>query len=631
MRLYADSSQQFVRDATQNYIAEKLRDAFLSQYRYQPSPGEVQSWRNSLRALSLVIQYAGLTDHGILLEYQLPLTSRRLDCMIVGKDGQGADHAVIVELKQWEECEASDGDNELTTWLGGAPRDVLHPSVQVGQYHTYLQDMHTAFYQGDAPVTLHACAYLHNYAYDGADVLFAPKFAEALQRFPVFTADDVDALSEYLGARLGGGDGMEVLRRVEQSRYRPSKKLMNHVGELIKGKEEYVLLDEQLLVYDRIFALAREGFQHRKKHAVIIKGGPGTGKSVIALNVMADLLLAGINAHYATGSKAFTETLQAIIGSRGAAQFKYFMSYVAAQPNEVDVLICDEAHRIRASSVDRFKPASKRSGLPQVDELLRAAKVTVFFVDDFQGVRPNEIGSTSYLKTAAEKAGARVHEYALEAQFRCSGSDAFVNWIDNSLGIRRTANVIWDQHETFEFRIFGSPDELESAIRQKASEGVSARVTAGFCWNWSAPNPDGTLVEDVVIGGYRRPWNAKPKARRLARGIPKASLWAHDPGGIDQVGCVYTAQGFDFDYVGVIFGPDLTYDFDAQGWTAHRDRSADRTVRRSRPEEFRALVKNTYRVLLTRGLKGCYVYFADKDTERFFKSRIEATGAGTGA
>ena len=239
-------------------------------------------------------------------------------------------------------------------------------------------------------------------------------------------------------------------------------------------------------------------------------------------------------------------------------------------------------------------------------------------------MRPGEIGSVQYIKEHAEKNGCNVYEYELKAQFRCNGSDAFVNWINNTLGIKRTANTIWDLHEEFDFQILDSPEELEAAIRSKVDEGFNGRLTAGFCWPWSRkPNGDGSLYNDVVIGDYKRPWNARPDATKLAKNIPKSNFWAHDPNGIDQIGCIYTAQGFEFDYVGVIFGKDLVYNLDGQKWDGHVERSEDTVVKRSKGM-FTNLVKNTYRVLLSRGMKGCYVYFEDKDTERFFKTRIES-------
>jgi len=624
MRLWAGTSQQFIEDTVQNQIAEKLKIAFFEYFRYNPSPSEVSSWRNSLRAVSLVFQSANLLDHGIILEYQLPLSSKRLDCLICGKNGEHSDNAVIIELKQWEKCTDAPGENEIATWMGGAVREHLHPSVQVGQYKLYLEDTHEAFNATNNPISLSACTYLHNYNYVEGDVLLLEKFKDAVRDYPLFSANDVTGLKSYLTNRLDGGEGIDVLNRVEQSKYRPSKKLMEHVGNIIRGKSEYVLLDDQLIVYDKIFACAKEGFHDKQKTIVVIKGGPGTGKSVIAINLMADLLLKGYNAHYATGSRAFTETLRKIIGTRGAAQFKYFNSYSDAELNAVDVLICDEAHRLRKTSESRFTKKENRLDIPQIEELVNAAKISVFFIDDDQVVRPGEIGSVSYIKEFAEKNKCRLFEYELETQFRCNGSEAFVNWVNNTLGIRRTANVLWDLKEEFDFKIFDSPEALENAIRQKVKEGSTGRVTAGYCWRWNLPKSDGTLIDDVIIGDYKRPWDAKPEARFLAPGIPKASLWAYDPNGINQVGCVYTAQGFEFDYVGVIIGKDLVYNFDKQTWEGHSEHSADSVVKRSK-EDFVRHVKNTYRVLLTRGMKGCYVYFVDKDTERFIRTRLENT------
>jgi hypothetical protein len=622
MRLYAGTSQQFIQDTVQNQIAEKLRLAFFNYFRYYPSPGEINSWKNSLRAVSQVFQYSNLLDHGIVLEYQLPLTSKRLDCIICGKDGNKKDNAVIIELKQWDKCEEATGENEVITWVGGGKREVLHPSVQVGQYKVYLEDTHTAFNVEDDPIFLNACTYMHNYNYYSEDVIFSAKFKDILEKCPLFTADDVNKMKDYLINKLSAGNGTTVLKRIEESKYRPNKKLMDHVGNVIKGKSEYILLDEQLIVYDKVCSCAKEGFHDKQKTIIIVKGGPGTGKSVIAINLMADLLLKGYNAHYATGSRAFTETLRKIIGTRGSAQFKYFNSYSDAEENAVDVLIADEAHRLRETSVSRFTKRDKRLDIPQIEELVKASKVCVFFIDDDQIVRPGEIGSVNYIKEYSLKKNCKVFEYELEAQFRCNGSNAFVNWINNTLGIKRTANVIWDLHEEFDFKVFKSPEALERAIREKVDQGYTGRVTAGFCWPWSMPNQDGTLKDDVIIGDYRRPWDAKPEARKLAPGIPKASLWAYDKNGINQVGCVYTAQGFEFDYVGVIFGPDLVYNFETQKWEGHLEHSADSIVKRSK-ENFTNLVKNTYRVLLSRGMKGCYVYFMDENTEKFFRTRIE--------
>ena len=269
-------SSSFIQDAIHNQIAEKLKDAFFRAYRYNPSPSEINSWRNSLRAISQVFQEASLTDHGVLLEYQLPRHRKRLDCLICGKNDKNQDNAVIVELKQWERCGKANGENLVTTWVGGAEREILHPSAQVRQYQRYLEDTHTAFYEEPDSIRLSSCSYLHNYCVIKNDPLFDDVFQAVIKESPIFTADDVRSLSGYLADRLKKGSGSAVLQRIEKSQYRPSKKLMEHVGSMIKGFSEYVLLDEQLVVYEKVLNCAREGFHDRRKTVIIIKGGPGT-------------------------------------------------------------------------------------------------------------------------------------------------------------------------------------------------------------------------------------------------------------------------------------------------------------------------------------------------------------------
>lgn len=620
MQLYAGTSQQFVEDTVRSRISEKLSDSFFRHFRFHPSPNEVRAWQNSLRAMCNVIQYGSLMDHGVILEYQLPLSSRRLDCMLTGKSATAEPNAVIVELKQWDETEPSSIDGCVTTFLGGRKRDVLHPSVQVGQYHQYLVDCHTVF--SDGAVALASCSYLHNLQYDPSNELFSDRHAQALAEFPVFTGDQSTELVTYLDRRLQGGDGEEVLASVVQSKYRPSKKLLAHTSAMIRGQREYVLLDEQLVAFNAVLQRARDAFHEKQKVVVLIKGGPGTGKSVIALNLVGKLAHVGYNVQHVTGSRAFTGNIRRIVGSRASVQFRFSNNYTDAERDEIDILVMDEAHRIRKSSTNRFTPNFKRSEKPQIDELIHAAKVSAFFIDDLQIVRPGEEGSSALIRDAAGRNGAKLYEFELDAQFRCGGSDAFINWVDNTLGIRKTANTILEPDDAFECRIVDSVTELEALIREKNTTGHTARLSAGFCWPWSDPLPSGELVPDVRIGDWCMPWNAKKEAGRLAPGIPPSDYWASDPRGIDQVGCVYTAQGFEYDYAGVIFGRDLRYDPQQGTWYGDPDASFDTVVKRSR-DAFVDLVKNTYRVLLTRGMKGCYIYFQDEATRNFFRSRME--------
>jgi hypothetical protein len=626
MQLYAGPTPHFVRDSFQNAIADKLALAFEQYHRYRPPQSEVQSWRNSLRAMSQALQDGDLERTNVVLEYQLPLTSRRLDCMVLGRSPERGPAAIVVELKQWEDAVVSDVEDCVLTWLGGRERETLHPSAQVAQYGQYLRDVHTAF-QGSDAIDLDTCAYLHNAQRRKGAALLDPRYRSAIDRAPLYFGSDVDDLVDFLVDRVRDGDEGALLSRVTEGRFRPSRSLMNHVADMIEGSPVYTLLDEQLVVTNSVLRRVQRAYHEGGKAVVLVKGGPGTGKSVIAAHLVARLNRLGYATQHATGSKAFTENLRKAVGRRAREAFKYFNNYVHVDEDGLDVLVCDEAHRIRSTSNHRFTRKDRRSTRTQIEELVRASRVSVFLLDDLQVVRPLEVGSSDLIRKEAARTGAELVEYDLEAQFRCQGSEAYVNWIDNTLDIRRTPEVIWDHSQPMDFQIMRSVEELESRILEKHDQGFSARLVAGYCWPWSKERaPGGQLHDDVVIGSWKRPWNARPDMTRLAPGIPKANHWATDPAGIDQVGCVYTAQGFEFEYVGVIFGTDLRYDPTTAQWIGDPSRSHDSVVKRSK-KAFLQLVKQTYRVLLTRGMKGCYVYFLDRDTEAFVRSRMEG-GSG---
>lgn len=602
-------------------MAPRLTEAFFEYFGYRVSESEARSWRNSLRAMADVVQLADLSDHGIAVEVQLPLSSGRLDCLVTGRDAQERRQAIIVELKQWDSVGPSTIEECVVTSYGKG-RDVLHPSHQAWRYATYLRDTHSAF--ADGGIGLSACAFLHNMNEDADSPLFDAKFAAVLAEAPLFSGDQIDGLARSMRSKLEGGDGLPVLDEVLKGAYRPQKRLLEHTASMVRGETAFTLLDEQRVAFNDVIGHVERARATGERAAILVRGGPGTGKSVIAVNLLAELSGRGVVVEHATGSKSFTSTLRRRVGVRAGAQFKYFNSYGQAQ-DALEVLVCDEAHRIRASSVSRFTPRAARTDAPQVEELLKVAKTSVFFIDDLQVVRPGEMGSSELIRGAAARLGIPLVEHELETQFRCGGSDAFVGWVDNLLDLRRTPFALWDSSEEFAFDVLDSPEELDALVRSRASEGHSARLTAGFCWPWSDPRDDGTLVDDVAIGSWRRPWNAKAEQKRLAKGIPRSEFWATDPAGIDQVGCVYTAQGFEFDYAGVIWGRDLVWR-PRQGWVGQPSQNFDRVVTRGADKDlnaFTALVKQTYRVLLTRGLRGCYVYFADEQTRDFVLGRLK--------
>jgi uncharacterized protein len=619
MHLYRGSTDQFIADAVRARLSSQLADRFFDEYRYRPAQSEVRAWQNSLRAMADVLQLADLRDQGILVELRLPLTSKRLDCLITGSGPAQGDSAVIVELKQWTAVGTSRVPESVTLAHGDRIKDHLHPSAQVRQYQRYLQDTHPAF--SDGGVWLGSCAYLHNATFDPASPIWSTSVASLTDTYPAFAGDQADALATFLDQRVTGPDDGSILDRIAVSAFRPHKRLLDHVARMIRAEPSFVLLDEQQVAYNAIVDAVRHAGQNARPVVFLVKGGPGTGKSVIAVNLVAELSALGLRSIHATGSKAFTENLRQKVGQRAGALFSYFMN-LAGTTEPFDVVILDEAHRIREVSGNRFTPKAKRTGKSQVEDLLDAGRVTVFFIDDLQVVRPEEVGSSELITRTAAERGIEVREFELEAQFRANGSDAFIQWVDNTLEVERTPQVLWPLDDQFEFRVVPSVHELERLIRLRAGEGSIARLVAGFCWPWSNPEPDGSLVPDVQIDDWQMPWNARPEVGILAAEIPKSHYWATEPGGLEQVGCVYTAQGFEFDYVGVIFGRDLVYRPGA-GWVGQPAESKDRMVARGDRERFIDYVKSTYRVLLTRGLRGCYVYFQDQQTQDFVLSRLE--------
>ncbi len=375
------------------------------------------------------------------------------------------------------------------------------------------------------------------------------------------------------------------------------------------------MIDEQGVVENTIIQKAKELAGTQKKSVIIVKGGPGTGKSVIALDAMAEIMKMGIEVYHATGSSAFTKNVRDIVGPTASPFFKFFYNFTKTSDDQIPVLICDEAHRIRKNSSDWGVPLQFKSKVPQINDLIRPARLSIFFLDERQVVRPNEIGSIELIKTAAKNLGVaneEIFEFELTTQFRCGGSVSYLQWLENVLGMNESDKTYLTKEDRIQFTIVDNPVELKRLMDEKNNElKNSARIVAGFCWPWSEPRPDGTLVDDVVIGTFRMPWEKKDEFWR----------WARHDSGMEQVGTVYTAQGFEFDYIFVIFSDDLTYNSKTLSWEAHPEKSYDAMAKRGN-DRFDEHLKNIYRVLLSRAHKGVYVYFTDKETESFFKSRI---------
>ncbi|MER7134382.1 DNA/RNA helicase domain-containing protein [Streptosporangium saharense] len=620
MTAFRHSAEGLAKLATDGSVPERRLGEAIAEHlrrtmRVFPSPAEIRSWDRSLPILARDLVDAGLGDVEMLVEYQLPLTSKRADVVLAGVDPRsGGDVYVVVELKQWSQAELEEGDSNLVLVEGmpGGPR--LHPVTQVEGYCDYIADFVGAL--EDHADAISGVAYLHNAADLDIQDLYAGVRSE---RTRLFTKSRRGAFLEYLRERFAPASGADVADRLLTSAIRPSKQLLKLAAQEIREREQFVLLAEQRLAYEIVLNSVGRARGADSKEVVIVRGGPGSGKSVIALSLLGELSRQGRTVMHATGSRSFTETLRRVPG-KGSSKvknlFKYFNSFMTAERNGLDVLICDEAHRIRETSQNRYTPARLRSDRLQVDELIDAARVPVFLLDEHQVVRPGEMGTVTEIRNHAEARGFRVHEISLDGQFRCGGSRAYEEWVLSLLGLRDGGPAPWQGDDHFEVSSAESPQELEALLRAKLDKEYSARMTAGFCWPWSEPRQDDTLVHDVHVGDWSRPWNVK--GDRAVGDAPASALWATQDGGFEQIGCVYTAQGFEYDWNGVIIGPDLVYR-DGRLVTVRSASKDPALTRGTTDEQADRLIRNTYKVLLTRGMVGTFVYSVDVETQAFIQ------------
>lgn len=593
-------------------VERALEDNLVHSGLGRPSLSMLTSWRNSLPILAQDLADAGLGCVEVLMEHRLPLTSKRADAVLAGVHPKtGAPSYVVVELKQWSTAHRHDDSDTLVDVDGLLYNPVLHPAIQVGAYALYYRDFLRVL--DGKPDALTGVAYLHNASDAGVADLWA---LAPTTEGRMFTGQRRAGFIEFLRTRLAPESGAAAADAFIGSSIAPSKQLLKMAADEIRQREQFVLLDEQRVAFELVLRAVERARAADAKEVIIVTGGPGTGKSVIALSVLGELARQGRTVLHATGSRSFTTTMRKVAG-KGSPQtqqlFKYFNSFMEAERNGLDVLVLDEAHRLREKSVDRYTSASLRAtARSQVDELLDAARVPVFLLDEYQVVRPGELGTAADIRAHAAARGLTVHQVDLGAQYRSGGSAAYIDWVLRLLDLRGDGPVPWTDEDAFEVQVVDSPEEMERRLAAKRDEGYSARMTAGFCWPWSDP-VGGALVPDVQIGDWKRPWNVK--GDRAVGDAPAAALWATEPGGFGQVGCIYTAQGFEYDWNGVIIGPDLVIR-DGR-WVSRREFSRDPDFKKRSKvsdEEFDRLVRHVYKVLLTRGMVGTIICSTDEET-----------------
>jgi hypothetical protein len=430
MDLWSGSIKEFYRDATIGNLAPAMISAFYKHHGHQPGESEVRSWENSLQALARVVGDFRSNDIGVVVEYHLPFSNQRIDAVFLGKSQVGEAQALIVELKQWSEVTIED-QFALNVIVDGKERQ--HPSQQALDYAGALTDVHSSFVEGRLDAT--PCSFCHNLGETSAKALLGTQFTDLLKVSPLFRKGSEKSLADHVDNQVGRGDGSALMKEYGNGRFKPSKKLLDVLEATIQNREEWHLLGNQREAYNAVFSKVCR-LKHRKgRSAVLVRGGPGTGKSVIAVQLLADCLRLGFTAVHSTGGRAFTTTLKSKF--RGADRLFVWNVFSRTAPTQsIDLLLVDEAHRVRTSNNTRWTPKGSRSDRSQMEDLLDCSKVTVFLLDENQYVRPDEIGCTDLIRRVTCELGVPLQEYDLDTQFRCGGCTEYAEWVDFLLGFR---------------------------------------------------------------------------------------------------------------------------------------------------------------------------------------------------
>ncbi len=616
MIVYNDSKAQFVSDVVNNEIADKILELTRKYGLCAGQDREYISWQNSMQFMRNIVDSKDIDDDvRIAIEYQIPLTSKRVDFIISGSDADNNNNVVIVELKQWTTAEVV--DDEMTycvrTYVANADRIVSHPSYQAYAYSRFIYNY--AQTVSDENIKIVPCAYLHNFAPESKSVLANPIYEQWYKAAPFFIKNEVgkfsDFVKKYVTKKSSKGD---LLYLIDNGRIRPTKALQDSLVSMVKGNKEFMLLDEQAVVYDMCVKTMTQCKKDEKKRTIVIQGGPGTGKSVLAINLLMEFINKKWNASYITKNRAPRDVFKELLTKSDAKKkvnieglFKSSFGLSAYKSNFFDCLIVDEAHRLIR---DQY-------GKNHVWDCINASLCTIFLLDEDQAITIKDIGSVAEVEKCCRDLRSIFvmrAEAKLVSQFRCNGSDAYIQFIDKLLQRAKETVDVELSDLNYDFQVFDNPNDLRNVLREKNKINNKARMVAGYCYNWNVKN-NRDEYDIYLEDGFKAKWN-----------LPGDNIWAINPNSFEEVGCIHTAQGLEFDYVGVFIGRDLTYNPETHKVETHQDmiskddKSSGIRNRTTSPELAHRLLLNTYKTLLTRGQKGCYVYCEDKNLRDYFKA-----------
>lgn len=628
MIIYENTKLGFVNDIRTGYIANKIQAEFQKHNITNNNNAQFRAWANSLMYMRNVLDDDEISDDvSLAIEYQIPLTSKRVDFLIAGSTNTSPNNVIVIELKQWEDSKLTSRPNIVKAFVANAERTLCHPSYQAFSYAKIIENFNEDVYKNNIHVI--PCAYLHNYKECNRSHIDNEHYRETIASAPLFLSEDIIKLRSFIKTYIKKKSNIDLLMKIDHGKLKPAKALQDALSSMIKGNKEFYLIDEQEVVFETVTKLvknvvrdANNPKKEKHKSVVIVSGGPGTGKSVIAIRLLCDLINKGFAANYVTKNAAprnvYFEKLK---------QEQYKLSYIKnlfkssdffwdKPKNLLDCIIVDEAHRLKRKSAIFH-------GENQIKEIINSGKVTVFFIDEDQKITTKDIGSKEEIIKWAKFYDAEIFEgedLNLVSQFRCNGSDGYLCFLDNILGIRETAN--YDVDFDYDIKIFDSPTKMRKALKEK-NQNNKSRMIAGYCYEWNSQNnPQKTNIYDIELeDNFKAQWNFR-----------ETSTWAIDENSFDQVGCIHTSQGLEFEYCGIIIGKDLRYENGKVITDKTKEANSDKSsgIKNCKDEKLAdKLIRNTYKTLLSRGQKGCYIYCEDKALREYLKQKLQLVKNGT--
>lgn len=596
--------------------------------------GEEGSWRNSLPHMARVLETANRPELWVMLEYRpFQAGNQRADVILLGrKNGKRA--VLVVELKQWSKA-SWDPESHKAYDFGAKYKESRHPYDQSDDYARFITNYTAGFHPSGA--TVESAAFLHNASSERIQQLWT---AGAMHQERTFAGDaaGIEAFAELIRDYFDEDEsGQETALALRDAKPEQGPEILEAASRFFQDPDAFPLTDEQHEVVSTVQGILRETEKDMdnlsKKAIVVIQGAAGSGKTWICVHLLAAEAKGQHQVAFATNSSQLRASLQK--AAKATPETKSLQGMITSarsywdlesHAGTKDLLIVDEAQRISEWTIrtgfgnaKHVQAELEEKNITQLRELVQTAKVVVLMMGTHQQANPADYLTVEKAEELADRLHIPFHYMELTEQHRSRGSKAYEEWVQSLVN---GDPEVWHDQDGFTVKVTDSPAELEALTM--SSDGDN-RLLAGFAWEWKkwpkpAPNSIDEVPFDIVEGEWKKRWNLRNKID----GYPSDVNWPLDPKGAEQVGSIFTSQGFEFDNVGVLLGRDFVYSpSEARMIVDIEESKYGKLAQKARKDEsFGERIRDQYNVLLTRGMSSIALHSVDPETNAFLKSIV---------